>query len=76
MRVAASLLSEDGDLWIVFPADALTRLTLAVQATGLSLREVVAIFARHKPDPFRVWCRASHSPGPLDIRQLSAWTSR
>ena len=72
----AQHLAPDGAMWVVFPAESLPRLVLSIARAGLALCEVVVLFARHKEAPFRVWCKAQHTPSRLVVRELSVWTTR
>lgn len=69
----ARSLADPGDGWLLYPADRHADAVEALAGAGLYAREFVYVHAPHRPSlgAYRVWTRATHTPGPLDVTSLS-----
>lgn len=75
----ARALCRTGTGWLVYPADRAGDAMLAISAAGLHVRQAHWGYARHRgasAGPYRVWLAAMHTPGPLEHRSMSCWTTR
>lgn len=72
----AQHLAPDGIGLLVYPADRLARALGAITHAGLHARRILVVWARHTGRPHRVWLALAHTPGPLSVHNLTAYTSR
>lgn len=68
--VASRVLAPDGQVLVLYPADALGEVLVTLARFELRCNEVTFVYARHTPAPFRVWVRADRVGAVLDAPRM------
>ena len=76
VATAERIMAPRGTLCLVYPAQALADVLLALAEVQLHARVVHVVFARHTGAPYRVWVQATRTAGPLQTVRLSTVTAR